>query len=417
VLRPTPLNGHQAHKQIPDPCWLEVDLDAIAANVQALRGLVAPRSEIVAVVKAQAYGLGAVPVARAALRAGATWLAVARIQEAAELRSAGLQAPILNLAFTSPAEAATAVLLDITPTVTDVATARALSSAVGVHSVHPFHLKVDTGLTRFGAQAAELESLLHALRGLPNLRLEGVFSHFAAADESDLGFAYEQLERFKSALAVIRRNGLSPRWLHLANSAGTLAIPESRLDLVRTGITLSGHLPAKDVRCPLPLRPAVVFKARLARVFPLPEGATVGYSRTFTARRSILAGLVPVGYADGLPRAHSNLGAVLVRGRRAPIIGRVSMDQCVVDLTEVADATPGDEVVLIGEQADQAISLYEFAAWSGTIIHEALCRIGPRVPRYYRREGVLTDAPRPASRTCDQQLSAVGALMGIPSPG
>jgi alanine racemase len=375
----------------PQPCWLEVDLDAVAANVRALKRLVGRKTAVAAVVKAEAYGLGAIVVARTAVEAGAEWLAVARVQEGVALREAGLEAPILNLAYTSPDETQTAVAYQITPTVADPGAVQSFAAAVPRGDVFGIHVKVDTGLSRFGAQPRELSSLLRAMGELPNLRLDGFYSHFAEADGADRGFADEQLGRFFAAEREVRANRQEPRVRHLANSAATLALPESRLDLVRVGITLSGHYPSDDVPRAAELQPAVALKARVARVYSLGVGSSVGYNRTFVSDRPIRAAVVPVGYADGLPRAHSNRGQVLIRGRRAPLIGRVSMDQCVADVTAIPEAGPGDEIVLIGKQGDEQIDLHEYAAWDDTIAHEALCRIGPRVPRWYRAGGRVSE--------------------------
>lgn len=386
-------NGQIGSRPSSFPCWLEIDLDAVRTNVRQLKRLIGPRTALCAVVKAEAYGLGAVEVARAAVEAGADWLGVARLEEAIQLRAAGLDRPILNLTSTSPDDAAQVARHRITPTVAELATAQALAAAVPWGATLDIHLKVDTGLSRFGAQPDELGPLVVGLRQLPSLRVAGLSSHFAAADE-DLAFTRAQLARFHVIEREVRALGLSPRLRHIANSAATLALPESRLDLVRPGLTLSGHYPSAAVEGALALRPAVAFKAQLARVYDLPAGASVGYNRTFHCRRPTRAALVPAGYADGVPRAHSNRGAVLVRGRRAPLIGRVSMDQCVVDVTEIPGAAHRDEVVLFGPQAADEISLDEYAAWSDTIAHEALCRIGARVPRCYVRGGQIEDVRR-----------------------
>lgn len=377
-------NGHALRpRPRPEPCWLEVDLAAVADNVRAVKRLVGPGTAVAAVVKADGYGLGAVAIAGAAIAGGAEWLAVARVEEGAQLRRAGFEVPILNLAWATPEEARALVAQRITPTVVDVAGARALAEAVPRGEVLPIHLKVDTGLSRFGAQPAELDQLLDTLQALPNLRLEGFSSHFAAADEADLSFARLQMDRFFAASRRLAARSVRPRLRHLANSAATLAIPDARLDLVRVGITLSGHYPSPDVPRAVTLRPAVALRARLARVYDLAAGASIGYGQSFVATGPMRVGLVPVGYADGLPRSHSKGGELLLRGRRVPLVGRVSMDQCVVDVSAVHEARPGDEVTLIGSQDGGAISLDEYAAWDSTIAHEALCRLGTRATRYY----------------------------------
>lgn len=385
------LSTHPGDQQIDHPtaapCWLEIDLDRIVSNVRAVRRLLDPGTAVAAVVKANAYGLGAAEVARAALAAGASVLAVARIEEGIALRRAGLNGPILNLAYTGPDEVEAAVEYRITPTVADVEVVRALAEAARGRSPVAVHLKVDTGLSRFGAQPDEVPAVLAALAQAPNLVLEGLSSHFATAEEPDLSFAQEQLRRFRSIVARLEAQGIRAGIRHMANSAATLALPAARFDLVRLGISLSGTSPlAADAASP-DLHSAVALRARLARVYGLPTGTSVGYGQTYVCQRPTRAGLVPVGYADGLPRALSNRGAVLIGGRPAPLLGRVSMDQCVVDLTDLPPVEPGAEVTLIGRQGQAEISLTEFAAWSGTIPHEALCRIGPRVPRRYLRPG------------------------------
>jgi alanine racemase len=396
------------------PTWLDVDLEAIGANVRALCQLIGPGTVLAAVVKADAYGLGAEAVARAALAAGAGALAVARVEEGVALREAGIEAPILNVAHTAPSEAAAAVRFAITPTVADPESVRAFAAAgrAAGRRTLAVHLKVDTGLARFGARPEELPALLAALAEEPIIQVEGLASHFATADEPDLAYARQQLAQFRTTLASLRERGLRPRLRHMANSAATLVLPESRFDLVRVGLTLSGASSVADRDPPPALRPAVALRARLARVYQLPAGATIGYGRTYVCSRPTRAGLVPAGYADGLSRALSNRASVLVRGQRAPLLGRVSMDQCVVDLTEIPAARPGDEVTLIGRQGQDEIGLAEFAAWADTIPHEALCRIGPRVPRrYYQasaagRPGEGDTAARPAEPRHDRERLA-----------
>lgn len=370
------------------PCWLDVDLDAVSANIRAIHSILDPDTRICAVVKADAYGLGAVPVARAALAAGAEHLAVARVEEGARLRQAGLRASILLMAGFAPGETAEIVRHDLTPTVVEgddaLALARAAARAGVVLSVH---LKVDTGLSRFGSAPLATLDLARLIQNLPSLHLEGLYTHFTSADEPDLSSTREQLDRLWAVYAAMAANGQTPPLLHAANSAATLAEPTARLDMVRLGITLSGHYPSPEVPRACRLRPAVSLRGRLQRTYPLAAGATVGYGQTYRAERPLRVGLVPVGYADGVPRTHSNGTVAFIRGRRAPLIGRVSMDQCVLDLTDVPDAGRGDVVSLFGTDDGDCVGLDEFATWSGTIAHEALCRIGPRVPRRYHQAG------------------------------
>ena len=369
------------------PCWLDVDLDAIAHNVRAIARLVGPDTRICAVVKAEAYGLGAVEVARTALAAGAERLAVARVDEALQLRRAGIRAPILLIAGFVPAEAEAIVGFGVTATVVQARDGLALARAAGrLGTVADVHVKVDTGLTRYGAPPAEVPSLVRLLRGLPTVRLEGLYSHFASADEPDRSFTEEQLHRLYEVVAAVERDegdGWRPPIVHAANSAATFREPTSWLHMVRVGIALSGHYPSAHVPCDIALRPAVALRARLLAVKDVPAGTSIGYGRTFVADRQLRVGLVPAGYADGVPRSHSNRAVALVAGTRLPVVGRVSMDQCVVDLTENPWASPGNVVTLFGRDALGELSLDEYASWSDTIVHEVLCRIGPRVPRRY----------------------------------
>jgi alanine racemase len=381
-------NGHTLDPVVERPCWLEVDLDAVAANVRAMRSLVGPATAICAVVKADAYGLGAVPVAEAAIAGGAEWLAVARVEEGAHLREAGLAAPILLIAGFAPGEAAEIVRHGLTATIVQPRDAEILASAADqAGRVVAVHVKVDTGLTRYGAATDDTVALLDLLGRLPTLRFAGLYTHFASADEADRSFTREQLTRFAAVRRAIPAHLAEAILVHAANSAGTLAAPEARFGMVRLGITLSGHYPSLDVSRAVALTPAVSLRARALRVYELPAGASIGYNRTFRAERPMRVALVPLGYADGLPRAHSNRASALVRGTRARLVGRVSMDQCVLDVTHAPDVAVGDEVVLFGSSSGERIGLDEFASWSDTIGHEALCRIGPRVPRLYRQNG------------------------------
>ena len=369
------------------PCWLDVDLDAVSENVRSIVRLVGSGTRVCAVVKAEAYGLGAVEVARAALAAGAERVAVARVAEAIQLRQAGIRAPILLIAGFVQSEAEAIVRHRITATVVQARDGLALARAAGrLGSVVDVHLKIDTGLTRYGAPLTEVPNLVRLLRGLPTVRLEGLYSHFASADEEDRSYTDEQLRRlFQVVQEIEALDGLGwrPPIVHAANSAATLREPTSWLHMVRVGIALSGHYPSTEMPRDLPLRPAVALRARLLAVKDVPKGTPIGYNRTYVADRQLRVGLVPAGYADGVPRSHSNRAVALVAGTRLPLIGRVSMDQCVVDLTENPWASPGNVVTLFGRDAFGELSLDEYAGWSDTIVHEALCRVGPRVPRRY----------------------------------
>jgi alanine racemase len=365
------------------PVWVEVDLDAVAHNTRLLKAR-ANGAALLAVVKANAYGHGAVSVARAALAAGADRLGVICADEGEQLRRAGIAAPILVMGHTPATDAARLVELSLTGTVASRDTAEALARAAAQRGVRSaVHLKVDTGLNRYGSTPAEALALADWLRHAPSLELEGLFTHFASADEVDKGYTLDQYDRFRQVA-----DGLG--WLpirHVANTATLLDSPDLSLEMVRPGLGIYGLYPPGEVRRDLGLAPALSLKSRIVRLNALAPGDSVSYGRTWRAARPSLIGLVMCGYGDGLPRSLSNRGSVLVRGQRAPIVGRVCMDMCMVDVTDVPGAAKGDEVVLIGPQGEENIGADEVANLAGTISYEILCGISARVPRLYLRGG------------------------------
>ncbi|SRR5581483_11942784 len=371
------------------PCWIDVDLDAIGANVRAIRAWVGPKVRLVAVVKAQAYGLGAEMIASAALGAGADGLAVARVQEGVRLRRHGVTAPILLLTAFAPEEAGQIVAHRLTPTVVGHAQLPALMTAAQRAGARlPVHVKLDTGLHRYGAPRDEALALTRTIAASELLELDGFYTHFATADALDLTFAREQLQAFRAACDGLASDSIRPRYLHAANSAGTLAVPDAHFDLVRVGLGVYGYYATPAVtRTAVNLRPAVTLRARVARLLALDAGCTVGYGCTYRTTRPMRAALLTIGYADGLPGSHYRGGYVLLGGQRADIIGRISMDQCVVDITACPDVREGDCAVVLGQQGDEMIALDEYAELSGSIPHEALTSLGSRVPRVYWRGG------------------------------
>jgi len=364
------------------PLWAEVDLDALAHNVRVLKAR-AQGAQLWAVVKANAYGHGAVGVARAALEAGADGLCVVCLEEAEELREAGIGAPILVLGPSEPAQARRIVELGVIPTVASRELALALADAAAARDLlQPVHIKVDTGLHRFGLRPPEAIALARFLRQVPQLRVEGLFTHFASAEDGDKTYTLEQYRLF---LAVAGELDWVPV-RHVSNTATILDMPEMSLEMVRPGVGIYGCYPAGP-RPDVELRPVLSLKSRVQRLTWLEPGESVSYGRTWRARRRSLVALVACGYADGLPRVLSNRGWVLVRGRRAPIVGRVCMDMCMADVTEVPDVAVGDEVVILGRQGEEEIRAEEVAALCDTISYEVLCGIGPRVPRLFLRGG------------------------------
>ena len=368
------------------PAWVEVDLAALRHNVQVLRELTAP-SGVMAVVKADGYGHGAAPAARAAVEAGAAWLGVALVEEGVALRDAGIDAPVMVLSEPPPDAAATVVAAGLTPVVYTQPGIEALAKAASVverRAPLAVHLKVDTGMHRVGCTVREARFLAELIVDRDELELGGVCTHFAVADEPDDPYTAAQLERFDAVLRELESAGIRPGIVHTANSAGTLAFPNARRDLVRCGIAVYGIAPAPGFDGVLPLEPVMSFKAHVSHVKQLFEGERLSYGLRYRLRRDGRVATVPVGYADGVPRSLGHTGGqVLVRGRRFPIAGTVTMDQLMVDLGD-APAEVGDEVVLIGRQGDEEITAAEWAERTGTIAYEIVCGIGPRVPRGYR---------------------------------
>ena len=378
--------GSNDNRKVTSPhlCWAEIDLDAVADNVRTIRSVLSANVELLAVVKANAYGLGAVPVSRVVLDAGATRLGVANLDEAAELRQAGIAAPILVLGYIPESEAERVIDLRVVPTVASAGLADALDRTCRRRRTQiPVHIKVDTGMGRFGLLPGEVEPLLRSFGSSGNLRFEGIFSHFATADSPDKSSALRQLKQFNALLNTLKASGFEFACVHMANSAATLALPQAHFDMVRCGLALIGHIPGELPVQAAPLRPALTLKSRVARVRNLPAESGVGYGHAFTTTRPTDIALVPIGYAEGVRRAVTDRGRVLIRGRKAPLVGRVSMGYVTVD-AEGIGAEVDDEVVLIGRQGNEAISAEEVAAWSDTIVYEVFTGLSERLPHIYK---------------------------------
>lgn len=374
----------------PRPTWIEVDHSAIANNVRKLKRRLAPFTRLMGVVKANAYGHGAVETAKTIVRSGADALAVATYIEAEELRRGGVDAPLLVLGYTPVWQAAEAAKQNITLTLFDAEVASGYAEAAAQAGLPlTVHVKVNTGMNRLGVEPDRAVELFEALSALPTLTVEGIFTHFATSDEMDKREAYTQFARFGEVLTALRERGLRPPIAHCANSAALLTMPETHLEMARTGIALYGLDPDVD-ECPLPdgFRPALSWKSTVSQLRWLHEGDAVSYGREYIADRALLEGVIPVGYADGFPRRPFNWGYVLVGGQPAPILGRVCMDQCVVDLTAPylvnGGVKQGDEVVLIGKQGDREIRAQDAAAHVQTNNYDIVSRILARVPRVHK---------------------------------
>ncbi len=364
------------------PTWVEVDLAAIGNNVSRLKEMARPAA-LMAVLKADAYGHGAVRVARTALLHGADYLATACLSEAIELRQRGINAPILILGYTPPWQAPDIVRYDLTATVFSLEPARQLGRAARALGRRParVHIKVDTGMGRLGLLPREVPEFIDRLRREPHVEVEGIYTHFACADAADRSATNQQIARFDDVLRAVTGDGWHPRFVHASNSAGILQYPNARYSLVRAGIALYGLDPSDVVRCPSDFRPSLTLKTLVAQVKELPAGSPISYGGTYVTTRPSRIAVLPIGYGDGFRRSPRNWGTVLIRGRRAPIVGVVCMDMCMIDVTDVEGVRSGDEVVLIGRQGQDELAVADVARQLGTIPYEVITQILARVPR------------------------------------
>jgi alanine racemase len=364
------------------PTRATIHLDAIRHNVGVVRRRVGAACRIAAVVKADGYGHGAVEVSRAALEAGAEMLCVALPGEGAELRRHFPDVPVLVLGTCAREEAEAVVNFCLTQTVEDEAALDCLDRVAGLYDTRlRAHLKVDTGMSRIGVAPSEAAAFMRRATRCRHVEFEGVFSHFATADHQDLGFARQQLAVFREALDELARSGFEFQLRHMANSAGICTLPEAHFDMVRPGMMLYGLKPAPRVEAGL--EPAMTLTSRIAKVKTVPAGTHVSYGRTYRCEQEHRIATVPAGYADGYSRALSNRFYAMVRGRRAPIVGRVCMDMFMADVSAIADARAGDEVLLLGKSGDDWVTAEAMAEARDTITQEIVVNVGPRVPRIY----------------------------------
>ncbi|KPL82865.1 hypothetical protein SE15_12540 [Thermanaerothrix daxensis] len=360
--------------------WLEVDLGAIQHNYRLLQTI--SRRPVMAVIKANAYGHGISGVVPALIRAGADWCGVARIEEALDVRRFGSEIRVLVLGYTNPGWVDEAIARDIRFTVFDPATAEAYAMrAQALGRVLRVHIKVDTGMGRLGVLPDEAVEFVRWVTGLRGLEVEGLYTHFARADESDPGPTLEQIRRFDEVVHALTTLGLRPRWVHASNSAAIFNFPQARYDLVRAGIALYGLHPSPETPLPTGFRPAMTLKARLISLKILPPGSGVGYGHRYVTRGRERIGVVAAGYADGMRRVLGN--EVLIRGQRVPVLGTPCMDQIIIQLDGVKEAVPGDEVVIFGCQGGACISVEEVAQRWGTINYEVATSMMARLPRIY----------------------------------
>ena len=365
------------------PTIATISLEAVRHNVHAIQEKVG-NSMVMAVVKANGYGHGMLEVARASLEAGAQWLGIATVDEALALREAGLSAPILILGPTFPDTAEICVANDISVAVGTFDLARALGrAALKLRKKARVHIKVDTGMGRFGFWWKDLIPVLSELKKLRGIHLEGTFTHFAVSDIADPSYTRWQNSNFRRFLEATARAKVRFDIIHAANSGAILQHPDAYYDMVRAGVMLYGMLPDPATRPTVPIEPVMTLTTKLVEIRHHPKGRFISYGRTWQTPRKSRIGTLPIGYGDGFSRKFSNRGEVVIRGRRAPIVGRVCMDQTLVDVTHIPEAEVGDDVLLWGKMGENILKVEEVAQWMETITYEVTCALGPRVPRMY----------------------------------
>jgi len=360
--------------------WLEIDLSRIRENVKEILRI--SQTEVMAIVKANGYGHGAIEIAQASIEAGATWLGVARLEEAIALRRAGLNCHILVLGYTSPDRIADAVNHNICLTIYDVSIGEAYAEQASKFGGGlRLHIKVDTGMGRLGISPDTAQSFIESIACQPQLNIEGIFTHFARADEPQVLTTSLQIEKFDELIGNLKKVGIAPRYIHASNSAAILNYPGAHFDLVRPGIALYGYAPSPETPLPEAIKPGLTWKTRLTSVRTFPAGHGISYGHVYFTRKAERIGSIAIGYADGYRRVDGNIA--LVNGKRVPVVGRVCMDQCMLQLDDVPDAQVGDEVVLMGRQGDEFISAEEIAERWSTFNYEVICGLSARLPRVY----------------------------------
>ena len=373
------------------PTQATISLDALEHNVTQIQKSIGNPRKMLAVVKANAYGHGAVRIAQALAGLGVDFLGVATCEEAIELRQASITIPILVLGGFFPGQGIYAHQFDLTPVVYTLETAQELSQLAATSKrTIPIHLKIDTGMGRLGILPSETPLFIEKLSSLKNIKIEGVLSHLADTNQenhSGLEFTRRQVEIFNQQIETLSQMGIDPLYRHLANSAASIdELPDS-FNLVRPGIMLYGSYPAKRFQQKIDLKPVMNLSTKIISLKKVPQGTSISYGRTFTCKRESLIATLPIGYADGYSRALSNRGEVLIRERKAPVVGVVCMDLVMIDVTDIPGVGLGDEAILMGSQGSEVITAEDIAEKMSTISYEFLCGIGPRIPRVYTKGG------------------------------
>ena len=374
-----------AYGGLCDRAWVEIDLAALAHNVRQLKSLLSPKTALMAVVKADAYGHGAIAVAQTVLQSGASLLGVATVPEGIELREAGIKAPILILGATYTPEQIKAIARwQLQPTLCNFKQALVFSEtleAISLCEPVPVHLKLDTGMSRLGPPWQQADQFVQLVQRLPKLQIASIYSHLATAESIDQTVMRQQQTRFESAIASIKSTGLPLPHLHLANSAATLTDPALHHNMVRVGLAIYGLYPAPHLQSKINLKPVLQVKARVAQVKTIPPGTGVSYGHQFISDRELWIAVVGIGYADGVPRNLSNKMTVLIRGKRVPQIGAITMDQLMLDVSNIPNLQPGEVVTLLGQEENEKISADDWATQLNTISWEILCGFKHRLPR------------------------------------
>ena len=376
------------------PAYAEINLDNLTHNMREIRKLSGVETQVMAVIKADGYGHGATKIAQALLDNGASSLAVAVLDEAIELRQAGFKVPIFILGYTQPDRAEEVVKYDLEQSVFSLEAAKALSSAaITQDKTILVHIKIDTGMGRVGLQADNnaLE-VIKAIYNLPNLKIKGIFTHFATADEINKNYTQMQFDKFSWICTKLEEQGIKIEIKHCGNSATIIDLPDMHLNMVRAGIMLYGLAPSEDVMLnKIELKQVMSLKARITHVKEIEVGQSVSYGRKFVADKKTIIASLPIGYADGYTRLLTGKAEALVKGQRVPVVGSICMDQCMIDVTGIEDVKVGDEVVLFGQQGEAFISIDEVAKKLGTINYEVVCMISRRIPRVYVRNGEIVE--------------------------
>lgn len=375
--------------------YAKVDLDAIASNMERMKRNLSPTTKIMAVIKADGYGHGAVPIAQMLENIEYIWgFAVATLDEAVVLKSEGIQKPILVLGCVFPDQYMEMLKYDIRMNVYTEEMAESISQMAAREGMTAYmHIKLDTGMTRLGFDT-DMESVeaIHRISNMKNVCMEGIFTHFAKADEVDKAFTQKQIQDFLWMTEELKKKNVEFQYEHCANSAAIIDVQDANFDLVRAGIATYGLYPSEDVHKEnVGLKPAMALKSHVAFVKNIEIGTPVSYGGTFVAERPMTIATIPVGYADGYPRNLSNVGYVLIRGKKAPIVGRVCMDQFMVDVTDIDGVSFGDKVTLIGKDGNETITVEDLSKLSGRFNYEFICDLGKRIPRVYVRDGKIAE--------------------------